>query len=200
MHALHAQLLQNAGISKLKFGEYEALRSVQGQTAQMRSSIRQTYLDAATADRSGGAKTTGVRWWLKFCLYGRSVSPVTNLHANSEFADKLEAEQLLMDFVLWLAVCRPSGKPVSAKSIAKYVGQVRWYLRTQCTHLCGDLDYSRLRDVLRGVERLIKQPQGLRRFGVRTQSSSLSPYRVGIISIYLWLARYRWPVPSPCYG
>ena len=173
MHALHAQLLQNAGISKLKLGEYEALRSVQGQTAQMRSSIRQTYLDAATADRSGGAKTTGVRWWLKFCLYGRSVSPVTNLHANSEFADKLEAEQLLMDFVLWLAVCRPSGKPVSAKSIAKYVGQVRaWHLRTQCTHLCGDLDYSRLRDVLRGVERLIKQPQGLRRFGVRTQDLS----------------------------
>lgn len=172
---LHAQLVRNSGISKLRLGECESLRCVRGQTSEMRSSIRQTYLDAATADRSGGAKTTGVRWWLKFCLYGRSVSPVTHLHANSEFADKLAAEQLLMDFVLWLATCRPSGKPVSAKSIAKYVGQVRaWHLRTQCTHLCGDLDYSRLRDVLRGVERLIKQPQALRRFGVRTQDLQMA--------------------------
>jgi hypothetical protein len=175
MHVMHAQLLRNAGISKFKLGELEALRCVRGQTAQMRSSTRQTYLDAATADRSGGAKTTGVRWWLKFCLHGRSVSPVTHLHANSEFADKLEAEQLLMDFVLWLVACRPSGKPVSVKSIAKYVGQVRaWHLRTQCTHLCGDLDYSRVRDVLRGVERLVAQPQRLRRFGVRTQDLSLA--------------------------
>ena len=175
MHELHARLASAAGITKLRLGEAESLRCVRGQTPQMRSAIRQTYLDAATADRSGGAKTTGVRWWLKFCLYGRSVSPVTHLHAGSPFAEKLEAEQLLMDFVLWLATCRPSGKPVSAKSIAKYVGQVRaWHLRTQCTHLCGDLDYSRLRDVLRGVERLIAQPQGFRRYGVRTQDLSLA--------------------------
>ena len=175
MHALHAQLVHSSGISRLRLGELESLRCVRGQTTQVRSAVRQMYLDAATADRSGGAKTTGVRWWLKFCLYGRSVSPVTQLHANSFFADKLAAEQLLMDFVLWLATCRPSGKPVSAKSIAKYVGQVRaWHLRTQCTHLCGDLDYSRLRDVLRGVERLIAQPQRMRRFGVRTQDLSLA--------------------------
>ena len=85
----------------------------------------------------------------------------------------LEAEQLLVDFVLWLALCRPSGRPVSAKSIAKYVGQVRtWHNRTQRTPLCGELDTQLIRDVLRGVTRLVPQPEGLRRYGVRTQDLS----------------------------
>jgi hypothetical protein len=34
-----------------------------------------------------------------------------------------------MDFAIWLAICRPSGRPISAKSISKYLGQVRlWHL------------------------------------------------------------------------
>ena len=149
-----------------------ALLAARAQTDVMRSALRQAYLDAATADLSGGARTTGVRWWLKFCLYGRNTSPVTQLTAQSHLADKLQAEQMLMDFVLWLALCRPSGKPVSAKSIAKYVSQVRsWHLRTQRTHLCGDLDYSVIRDLLRGVARNIEQPAAMRRFGVRTQDA-----------------------------
>ena len=132
--------------------------------------LRQTYLDAATADMAGGAKATGVRWWLKFCLLGRNTSPVTDLHAGSPWAEVLEAEQLLVDFVLWLALCRPSGRPVSAKSIAKYVGQVRvWHLRTQRRPLTGELGNEAIRDVLRGVERLVPQPAKLQRFGVRTQ-------------------------------
>jgi len=172
---MHAELIQSSGITKLRLVEVETLRVVRGQTPAMRSSLRQTYLDAATADRSGGAKSTGVRWWLKFCLYGRSESPVTRFGSDASLEAKLAAEQLLMDFVLWLATCRPSGRPVSAKSIAKYVGQVRaWHLRTQGTHLCGDLDYSRIRDVLRGVERLIAQPAKMRRWGVRTQDLSLA--------------------------
>jgi hypothetical protein len=139
----------------------------------VRGALRQAYLDAATADLSGGARTTGVRWWLKFCLYGRNTSPTTHLTAQSHLAEKLEAEQMLMDFVLWLAMCRPSGRPVSARSIAKYVSQVRsWHLRTQRTHLCGDLDYSVIRDLLRGVARKIEQPLPVRRFGVRTQDLS----------------------------
>ena len=147
-----------------------ALKQAREASEGMRKALRQVYLDAATADMSGGAKTTGVRWWLKFCVHGRNSSPVTHLHAGSPLADKLEAEQMLMDFVLWLALCRPSGRPVSARSIAKYVSQVRaWHLRTQRTHLCGDLDYGVIRDTLKGVARLVSQPEHLRRFGVRTQ-------------------------------
>ena len=88
-------------------------------------------------------------------------------------AEMLEAEQMLMDFVIWLATCRPSGRPVSARSIAKYVSEIRaWHLRTQRTHLCGSLDYGQVRDLIRGVARLVEQPVPLRRWGVRTQDLS----------------------------
>ena len=166
----YASLLSVAGVAAPQGAQAAALRWLREQAPETRSALRQVYLDAATADRSGGARTTGVRWWLKFCLYGRTTSPFTSLQAHSPLAEQLEAEQLLMDFVLWLALCRPSGRPVSARSIAKYVGQVRaWHLRTQRTHLCGGLDYSAIRDLLRGVERLQLQPARLQRFGVRTQ-------------------------------
>ena len=57
--------------------------------------------------------------------------------------------------------------------LAKYVSEVRaWHLRTQRTHLCGELDYGQIRDLLRGISRLQLQPEGLRRWGVRTQDLS----------------------------
>ena len=181
MHALHvasqhaelATMLRSSGIARLRPAEAVALRTARQQTAQMQSALRQTYIDAATADLSGGARSTGVRWWIKFCIYGRATSPVRHLPPGSPWADMLEAEQLLVDFVLWLALCRPSGRPVSAKSIAKYVGQVRtWHNRTQRTPLCGELDNQLIRDVLRGVTRLVPQPEAMRRYGVRTQDLS----------------------------
>ena len=143
---------------------------LQEQTSIERGSLRTLYLNCAVRDRQGGARSTGVRWWLKFCVYGRSVSPVTRLTALSPLEQKLEAEQLLMDFVIWLATCNPSGKQVSAKSIAKYVSEVRaWHLRTQSTHLTADLDYAQVRNLLRGISREIAQPVRQRRWGVRTQ-------------------------------
>lgn len=117
-------LLTPSGLPVLSGVQAAALEQARSTSEGQRASLRQVYLDAATADLSGGARTTGVRWWLKFCVYGRTTSPVTHLDAGSSLADKLEAEQLLMDFVLWLALCRPSGRPVSARSIAKYVSQV----------------------------------------------------------------------------
>jgi hypothetical protein len=127
-------------------------------------------LDAATADGSGGSRATGVRWWLKFCLFGRSALPFTRLTADSPLAAKLAAEELFMDFAIWLATCRPSGRPISARSIKKYLSQVRaWHLRMFRTHLCGDLDYKQMADLLKGICRHVEQPPKLRRWGVRTQ-------------------------------
>lgn len=84
-------------------------------------------------------------------------SPLTRLPPGAPLAEMLEAEQLLMDFVIWLATCRPSGRPVSARSIAKYVSEIRvWHLRTQRTHLCGSLDYGQLCDLIRGVSRQVE--------------------------------------------
>ena len=143
---------------------------LQRQTAEERGSLRDLYIRSAVRDRAGGAKSTGVRWWLKFCVFGRSTSPITRLTASSTLEQKLEAESLLMDFVIWLATCSPSGKQVSAKSIAKYVSEVRaWHLRVTRTHLTGDLDYGQIRGLLRGVAREIVQPVRRRRWGVRTQ-------------------------------
>ena len=140
------------------------------QTESERGSLRQLYLNAAVRDRAGGAKSTGVRWWLKFCVFGRSEFPTTRLTASSSLEDKLKAEQLLMDFAIWLATCSPSGRPVSAKSIAKYISEVRaWHLRTVRTHLTGDLDYSAINGLIRGLSRELPQPAPRRRWGVRTQ-------------------------------
>jgi hypothetical protein len=51
--------------------------------------------------------------------------PFTSLTRDSPLAAKLEAEQLIMDFAIWLAICRPSGRPISAKSISKYLSASR---------------------------------------------------------------------------
>jgi hypothetical protein len=34
------------------------------------------FLCAANADRTGGKKSTGVRDWLVYCVYGLQVSPI----------------------------------------------------------------------------------------------------------------------------
>ena len=138
-----------------------------------REALRKRYLDAAVVDRSGGLRTTGVRWWLKYVTLGRGKAPFTRLTATSSFQDKLEAEELLMDFALWLALCKPSGRQISARTIKKYISQVRaWHLRQYRTHLCGDLDYSAINDLMKGVCRLIQQPAKRVRYGVRTQHLS----------------------------
>ena len=150
--------------------EKEALRAAQQSTSDERASLRQRMLNAATADLKGGAASPGVRWWLKYLIYGRGRSPLTRLTASSRLEDKLEAEQLLMDFALWLAMCKPSGKAISAKTIAKYISAVRaWHLRTQGTALCGDLPTNRVRDLVRGIARTQQQPEQKVRWGVRTQ-------------------------------
>lgn len=126
-------------------------------------------------DRSGGLRTTGVRWWLKYIVLGRGRVPFTRLTAQSSLEEKLEAEQLLMDFALWLALCKPSGRTISAKTIKKYISQVRaWHLRQFRTHLCGDLDYSAVNGLMKGVCRLIEQPAKRVRYGVRTQHLSVA--------------------------
>jgi hypothetical protein len=124
----------------------------------------------ATADGDGGARKPAVRWWIKYCVFVREVNPFTRLTATSSLEDKIAAEELLMDFCLWLALCRPSGRQISAKTIGKYVSTVRaWHLRKFRTHLCGDLDYGQIRDLIKGISRVIAQPAPRKRWGVRTQ-------------------------------
>jgi hypothetical protein len=155
--------------------ELTALQKVRAASSDEMNALRRRYLDAATVDRSGGARTTGVRWWLKYVVLGRNRLPYTHLTASSPFEEKIEAENMLLDFAIWLATARPSGRQISARTVGKYVSQVRaWHLRNFRTHLCGDLDYSAMRDLLKGVCRLVAQPGKRQRFGVRTQDLAAS--------------------------
>ena len=132
--------------------------------------LRKRVLDACRARRDGGRLDTGVRWFIKYCIFARGESPVSKLHAGSALGDKIEREQLLMDFCLWLAVSKPSGRQISVKTIRGYLSSVRaWHLREFRTHICGDLDYKQLSDFLKGITRVVQQPARRRRFGVRTQ-------------------------------
>ena len=75
----------------------------------------------------------------------------------------------MIDFAIWLAICRPSGRPISAKSISKYLGQVRlWHLEEFRMDIIGELDLSQLKAVVKGIAG-IQQPPALDRWGVRTQ-------------------------------
>ena len=56
--------------------------------------MRKRYLDAAVVDRSGGLRTTGVRWWLKYVVLGRGALPFTRLTSNSPHEEKVEAEKV----------------------------------------------------------------------------------------------------------
>jgi hypothetical protein len=153
--------------------EWKAVLAARAWSKRDLALLRSAFMNRATADGTGGDKTPAVRWWIKYCVFVRGVNPFTRLTAMSPLEEKLEAEELLMDFCLWLAICRPSGKQISAKTIQKYVSTVRaWHLRRFRTHLCGDLDYGQIRDLIKGIKRIIAQPAPRKRWGVRTQELS----------------------------
>ena len=98
------------------------------------------------------------------------VSPVQHLDSTSPRWQKLEAESRLMNFVTWLVVCRPSGRPISTRSARKYVSQVvTWMRRVYSADFAGGLDLQNLRDLLKGMRRELGDTPVRRRYGVRTQ-------------------------------
>ena len=70
--------------------------------------IRDRMLMMATAQGAHGKLSTGVRWWIKYCVYGRRTCPVRSVDEHSARALKLLEEELVMDFVIWLVACKPS--------------------------------------------------------------------------------------------
>lgn len=132
--------------------------------------LRRQYVSAAMADRAGGSKSTAVRHWLRFTLQGRRVSPIRSTERDAPLAVKLAEEGLLMDFAIWLVVCKPTGRTISVDTASKYVSTVRaWHERHFGRAIAADLNLSRLKDLLKGMRREILQPPKRKRFGVRTQ-------------------------------
>ena len=125
---------------------------------------------AASADRSGGSLTTGVRHWLKYNIHGLGLPPVQHLERDAPMWQKLEAESRLMDFVVWLVVCKPCGRHISAKSARKYVGQVvAWMRRVHNSEFAGGLELNQLRDLVKGMRRELGERPARQRWGCRTQ-------------------------------
>ena len=76
------------------------------------------YVNAAMADKSGGSTTPAVRHWLRFCVYGRHVSPMRDTDLSDPLAVKVADEAFLMDFALWLVLSKPSGRSISVDTAA----------------------------------------------------------------------------------
>ena len=128
---------------------------------------KRRFLDASNADRRGGRHTTGVRWWVLYRWWGRGRSPIPDPRRMAASIDfRIEIEEDLEDFAVWLAVERPSGRQVNHESIGKYVSSVRgWYRRFYRAELGLGAKASRIGDILKGYAREVPQPPRLDREG-----------------------------------
>ena len=126
---------------------------------------KRRFLGAANADMVGGRKSTGVRGWITFCVFGLKVSPIPD-PLDTSFEHRRMVEERLEDFAVWYAVCRPSGRQASHKSIGKYVSSVRaWYKRNYRTELGLGARGARISDILKGYGRVVDQPPPMERIG-----------------------------------
>ena len=138
--------------------------------AQDWASLRAKYVDAAMADKAGGSLTPAVRHWLRFCVYGRHVSPMRETNLSDPLAVKVADEAFLMDFALWLVLSKPTGRSISVNTAAKYISTVKaWHLRRFHRRIGGDLELAGLKDMLKGMRRELGVPPKKVRYGVRTQ-------------------------------
>jgi hypothetical protein len=126
---------------------------------------KRRFLDASMADRKGGSGSTGVRYWLIYCVYGLGASPIQDPR-DASWETALQYEDRLEGMAVWIAVCKPCGNVVSHGSIKKYISAVRaWYRRWYRARLGLGAEGSRIGDVLKGYAREVPQPPPLERYG-----------------------------------
>ena len=105
---------------------------------------------ARQADKAGGSLTPAVRHWLRFCVFGRHVSPMRDTDVSDPLAAKVADEAFLMDFALWLVLSKPSGRSISVNTAAKYISTVKaWHLRRFHRRIGADLELAGLKDMLK---------------------------------------------------
>ena len=127
--------------------------------AQDWAALRAKYVDAAMADKAGGSMTPAVRHWLRFCVFGRHVSPMRETDLSDPLAVKVADEAFLMDFALWLVLSKPTGRSISVNTAAKYISTVKaWHLRRFHRRIGADLELAGLKDMLKGMRREIGVP------------------------------------------
>ena len=138
----------------------------------MLARLRDRLAAMATSRGRVGKLPTGVRWWIKYCVHGRGISPVRTVDESSPRDEKLKEETLLMDFFVWLVACRPSGRSISVETAQKYIYEVQaWASRLPYGggRIGGGLEMARLRGLARGMAAACGEAEKRPRYGVRTQ-------------------------------
>lgn len=133
---------------------------------------RERLVLASTSDGKGGASWPGVRHWVRYCLWGRGVSPVRSVDEASSRWEKIDEETLVMDFTLWLVYCDPTGRGISPKTAQQYVYQVQSWHRVQPKSggsLGGGIELRRWKALCKALRKEIGDGKPRRRWGVRTQ-------------------------------
>ena len=123
--------------------------------------IIERALDYATADRSRGRNSTGVRAWFAFCQDVMHVCPERAIDPNSPLVTRLEEEWLAMRFVCALV----EERGVLPETAAKYLSQVQgWHAREFGVKLAGGLKMERLPQMVKGLRRANpREPKPIRR-------------------------------------
>ena len=129
-----------------------------GRDATAAAEAKRVYLDSATADRRGGRHSTGVRYWVTYCVHVLGVNPIQPRDATD--AVRRLYEEWLEDMCVWVAEHRPGRSTgASAKSIGKYASQARgWYRRFYGGTLGMGAAASRIPDLLAGMRRTSTTP------------------------------------------
>jgi hypothetical protein len=125
---------------------------------------KRRFLDASIVDGRGGQHSTGVRWWILFCVWYLGKTPIPDPRDRS-YEALIEIEDDLEDCAVWLAVTRPSGRQISHVSIGKYVSSIRAWYRRKTRAVLGLGASSRIADILKGYAREVPQPPPLERIG-----------------------------------
>lgn len=150
---------QAAGRSTKRF------RSDEGSQSSWVNLMRSAMM-ASTADGSMGENSTGVRAWRAFCE-AKGVEPLRMIDPNAPIMEKLEDEQLAMEFVCALVETRG----VQVDTASNYLSMVQGWMGRKCgVKLCGGLKLSRLPAMLKGLRRIVgASPEKVRR-GVAAQA------------------------------
>ena len=130
--------------------------------------LKAVYLGHATVDGTGNAHSTAVRSYIFYCVHGLGVNPIQPVNASVEVRQLYET--VIEDWSIWAVKYSPSGRRLSADSQIKYVSTLRgWYHRVYRATLGVGPDNGRLRDVLKGMKRVVPQPPPRERLGVTPQ-------------------------------
>ena len=134
--------------------------------------MREAFVLASSKDGRANSTSATVKYWLYFTLLGRRISPVRSVDAASSRAEKLDEEQLLMDFGIWLMLTKPGGRNISWKTARKHVSTLQSWHRKQPGSggsIGADLVMHRLAAMWDGMKR--DGPEATRRLrrGVRPQ-------------------------------